>query len=468
MNPIQSISNAVTGVADTARGIVDVAGRLQTGSYWAQLRKASWRGIPFVAVESESAFGRRVQVHEYPNRDTPWVEDLGRRQREFQVAGYLVGDDVIAQRDRLVAAAEARSSAGGDELVHPSFGLRKVALIDFRVGEHIEHGRKIEIAFTFVEQGQRQFPGTSAAASLDAVDQAAGQSDLAAAQAFAKRALSALQDGATVVNRVSQTAAEWGDRATQVVRDATSLVHLATALPGSFGRLFDRSSSSKASSTTTVKGLIAQAAAARQAVDLAVDRLQAGAAGLSGTTMDAFSSSALGLAAAVAAAAARPADGVRALVALSGYQPDVLVDPSRMGVSTATAQRAAADLYRRGAVAQLARVASTYRLDSTDDAQRLRATVLDALDTEIVAAADQGEDDAFAALRALRLEVVRDLNVRGASLPDLVTIASPVSQPVLVLAQRYYRDAARESEMVARARPIHPAFMPRTFEALSE
>ena len=43
--------------------------------------------------------------------------------------------------------------------------------------------------------------------------------------------------------------------------------------------------------------------------------------------------------------------------------------------------------------------------------------------------------------------------------------ASPM--PSLALAQRLYRDPDRADDLVARAAPAHPAFMPVRFKALS-
>ena len=46
------------------------------------LRPASFRGVSFQVDVASLSAGRRVQVHEYPQRDQPWVEDLGRATRQ--------------------------------------------------------------------------------------------------------------------------------------------------------------------------------------------------------------------------------------------------------------------------------------------------------------------------------------------------------------------------------------------------
>lgn len=40
-----------------------------------RLQDASFRGVPFKVEEESAGTGRRVETHEYPNRDKPYTED---------------------------------------------------------------------------------------------------------------------------------------------------------------------------------------------------------------------------------------------------------------------------------------------------------------------------------------------------------------------------------------------------------
>ena len=40
-----------------------------------------------------------MQVHEFPQRDVPYAEDLGRKNRELKISALVVGDDVFQRRD---------------------------------------------------------------------------------------------------------------------------------------------------------------------------------------------------------------------------------------------------------------------------------------------------------------------------------------------------------------------------------
>ena len=83
-------------------------------------------GVPFHTTESDTGVGRRNEVHEYPLRDLPYADDLGRRAREFQVNGYVVGENYLQERDALIEALEAY---GPGELIHPKYGMLNVVVV---------------------------------------------------------------------------------------------------------------------------------------------------------------------------------------------------------------------------------------------------------------------------------------------------------------------------------------------------
>ena len=90
------------------------------------LKPASFRGIPFFVASSESSAGRKVAIHEYPERNLDSVEDLGRDTRRFTLDCYVIGPEYNLQRDALIAAFE---TPGTGDLIHPYRGRIKVSLI---------------------------------------------------------------------------------------------------------------------------------------------------------------------------------------------------------------------------------------------------------------------------------------------------------------------------------------------------
>jgi prophage DNA circulation protein len=473
-----NIAGGAGAVLGTASGITNLASSLaarlggSAASYFEQLRPASFRGVPFVSLGSESAFGRRNELHEYPQRDTVWVEDLGRRGRRIRIYGFVVGDDVIAQRDVLIAACE---TSGDGSLVHPTLGRRTVSLMDFRSIERWEKGRYFEFQFEFIEGGPRTYPTSETATTLGVLN-AFGGLNLAAAADFAKTASTAILQGAAVLGEAVDTAVGWYTYAKNLVGDARNLFKLLTNLPGDFGRFTGSAtlptfskypSSSVGQSGATTQSLIEEATAARAAVTTAAETLDAAARALDASTVGDFSTAAQGMTSAVLAATTDPADGVRLLSSLAGYVPTGSTTASAIGVAMGQMQTACGDLFRRCAIASVALASSTYQPTSCDDAASMRDQVSALLDAEIDIAGDQGEDDTYEALRTLRAAVVADLNKRGAALSTIRTFSFAGSMPVLVLANRIYRDPTRADDLTTQIDPIHPAFCPGSFKALA-
>jgi prophage DNA circulation protein len=473
-----NIAGGAGAVLGTASGITNLASSLaarlggSAASYFEQLRPASFRGVPFVSLGGESAFGRRNELHEYPQRDTVWVEDLGRRGRRIRIYGFVVGDDVIAQRDILIAACE---TSGDGSLVHPTLGRRTVSLMDFRSIERWEKGRYFEFQFEFIEGGPRTYPTSDTATTL-AVSNAFGGLNVAAAADFARTASTAILQGAAVLGAAVDASVGWYTYAKNLVGDARNLFKLLTNLPGDFGRFTGSAtlptfskypSSSVGKSGVTTQGLIEQATAARAAVTTASEMLDTAARSLDASTVGDFSTAAQGVTSAVLAATTDPADGVRLLSSLSGYVPSGSTTTSVIGIAMGQMQMACGDLFRRSAIASVALASSTYQPTSSDDAANMRDQVSALLDAEIDVAGDQGEDDTYEALRTLRAAVVADLNKRGAALSSIQTFVFAGSMPVLVLATRIYRDPTRADDLTTQIDPIHPAFCPRSFKALA-
>jgi prophage DNA circulation protein len=181
-----------------------------------------------------------------------------------------------------------------------------------------------------------------------------------------------------------------------------------------------------------------------------------------------FATDAQMLAAAVLAAAVDPADALRMLSSLADFTPQISNSTAPVGQSIAIMQDAAGDLFRRSAVIACARASAAYQPSSYDDAAAIRAFVCDLLDAEIDVAGDQGEDQTFNALRALRAAVVADLTQRGANLAIMTAVRMGDSMPAPALAQRLYRDFTRADELADEAGSPHPAFLSTSFKALSQ
>ncbi|MEH4236376.1 DNA circularization N-terminal domain-containing protein, partial [Escherichia coli] len=149
----------ITDAVSSALGLSSSGG----WGWQSHIHQASFCGVPFGVIAGEGVYGRRVAVHEYPYRDTVWVEDLGRSARKFTLRGFLIQDslvysagDVFSQRDALVAACE---TSGGGLLVHPTLGEMTVYVPDggLRIEEGVESGRVFSFTLTVIESGEKAF-----------------------------------------------------------------------------------------------------------------------------------------------------------------------------------------------------------------------------------------------------------------------------------------------------------------------
>lgn len=135
-----------------------------------------------MAVRGSSAAGWPC---EYPGRDKPYIEDMGRPTRRIRLSGFLVsnslvyGGDAKAQRDAMVDAVER---LGPRVLIHPTLGelIVNVPGGGLWVIERWGIRRYFELSFIFIEYGQHIFPAT-APSKVSLLDKLAKKLHLSAA-----------------------------------------------------------------------------------------------------------------------------------------------------------------------------------------------------------------------------------------------------------------------------------------------
>lgn len=386
-------------------------------------RPGAFRGVPFHLKTSTSTGGRRTVLNEYPLRDEPSTEDMGRRARQYQLTLTLIGPDYMARRDRLIEALEA---AGPGTLVHPFRGELYVAVLgDYSCEESTEQGGLARISVTFVEAGA--LPAPSAVRAQGSQGNAAADALLADAQAEFEEEFSI----AGFASFVADAAADALEGAADAIRDAGGLSQTA----GDFGRAYRRLHS----------GL--------QQLMLAPGDLAGELIGLV-RSLSSLSNPLGALKAQMALFGlgdkSKPATG-------SGYQ-----SPARAQV--ASNQSAAHRLVERAALAEAVRLAVSKPVatsagiawDSRDQAAQVRDQLLDEIDRQQL----QADAEHYRPLAKLAAALVSEMNSHAANLRPLTRITPPATVPALLLAQRLYGDARRADEIVTRNRLTHPGFVP--------
>lgn len=112
---------------------------------------ASFRGIKFFINRSNSTGGRKLVKHEFPEKDDTYNEDLGRKNKEFNLSAYLIGDEYYNKRNDLEDALDKK---GPGVLIHPYRGELNVVVDDFSIGEETEEGRMCRFDIQFVLDGE--------------------------------------------------------------------------------------------------------------------------------------------------------------------------------------------------------------------------------------------------------------------------------------------------------------------------
>ncbi|MFT8890826.1 MAG: DNA circularization N-terminal domain-containing protein [Acetobacter papayae] len=418
--------------------------------------QCSFRAVPFAVLGSGGETGRKQAVHQYPYRDGVYVEDLGRRGRVYHIRGFVFGATAAAQRDLLVMAAEA---AGPGLLIHPTIGVIKASCMNFAWAEPDGIMGRIDVAFDFIEQ--KDLLGSTIKVALDAAAAAAAIVVQAiSSSSYAKTATAALAVGQPVVAAAQAVVQNWGNKASQAIHSPVAIVSAISVLPGNNGR-YAAGNAAVVDNTATVSTVLSDLTTSRVAVETAIAELG------SGTSSDTLSSAALNVVELVRTSLADPGAQLTALLSMATFAVDAEVTLAPIGASIAAARTATAAMCQQMALASIALACADWNPTSSEQAEALRLMVAEKMDAAATTAADEGYTDVWKALRDLRSALTAFLAQQASQLPDQITVTRNSPVPALVLAQQLYADGSRSDDLITRANPVHPAFMPVSFQALS-
>ena len=121
-------------------------------------RQASFRGITFEIESRSYSSGRRLQVHEYPNKDIPYTEDMGKKHVSYSITAFIIGRNYKEKRDKLRIACIEKDPG---ILIHPDYGSLEVIVESISIKESRDQGGMAVFDLTFVEAGIKALPETS-------------------------------------------------------------------------------------------------------------------------------------------------------------------------------------------------------------------------------------------------------------------------------------------------------------------
>jgi prophage DNA circulation protein len=120
-----------------------------------QRAKGSYKGTEFWCVSHDQSGGRRVTKHQFPKRDKPFPEDLGREGEDISIKIICSGDDYDLERDELI---KLFSAEGPGELITPWFGSVFVQHGKYSVTHSRRDGGMCEVSVSFTEMNDPSFP----------------------------------------------------------------------------------------------------------------------------------------------------------------------------------------------------------------------------------------------------------------------------------------------------------------------
>ena len=403
-----------------------------------QLRSASFRGVVFHVTETDHTAGRRLVVHEYPERDEPFTEDLGKAAKTYTVKGFFVGDHYIEQMRSLEEKLETK---GAGELIHPWLG--RLMVVPQNTSIHFSQRlRRVDFDITFTESGAQTYP-TQDANTAFVTKQAASKLHTAALSALSSSLkISSLQDyvSRTIVKNVNES--------------------LGFDAIGSINRLFDVSDK--------VASLMSAAVSLMSSSPAGFGEKLAAALGLSG------------YATSVAAWRNVVKDVARLTEADELNTHDsALYSEGTQSHTEAHASECYNNLIRQVEIANAVGASANAgteldRASPTDapsvmayeDLMDLRDTLLKTIDQEMIKVSDDG---VYAALQDARAAVWRDLTIKAESKARLIEYTPAAVLPAVVIAYERYEDASRDEEIVGRNNIARPGFVPvQPLKLLSE
>lgn len=394
-----------------------------------QLRRASFRGVPFEVTSSNLSIGRRTQTFEYPQRDDPFTEDMGRSKRTIRITAFVVGYDYIARMKRLIAACE---KPGSGRLIHPWLGSMEVTPTDLSAPV-FESNRIASVSLTFVESGKLQYPNAlldvgakclSAAQLLvnAEFDEFVKTFDLTGAQDFVKEAVGLDLQG-ILNSETVQSVCDAFDLADELATLSHDVITLAE---GGADALFNR--------VLDTYGLQGFASTVHAWTDV------------SHRFRSLTQSSELNSAKPQAVASRTTSERIE--------KANAAGQAMIRGLSVANMVVAASEIGT-----------SNDRLDAStpvqtapyDDLIAVRNEILEAIDEESLKVSS---DPIYEALCESRSAVYEAITQRAENQARLVSFKPSSVQPALVLAYDYYGDASREAEIVGRNKIRHSGFVP--------
>lgn len=418
---------------------------MSTPRYRGLLQPASFRGIKFFIKDVEVTFGRRNSVHEYPFRDDPYAEDLGRLARTYTFNAYVIGDNVFEDQKRLIDAIENDATPG--ILIHPTLGLMNVKPQECRAIHNNSEGGIEYFTLTFVQSGKNVMPVNTIDTQSNSISKTAASAVTLKSSFATKYMTSGFSDSlatkssdiligkSTLVGGsvIFQNDSLYGNLLSNI-----SKVSYPTALAPTFSAYKNSLEDFK----SNVPDLVTEPEDLATAVINLVN-------GLSDLYPD------------------NPDKLIVIFIQLynnfgSGF-PDVtpINDPPALNeLQLYINQSQILDLVQIACLLQMVVAVANKEFESRDEAILLMNKIDTLIQQKLLYLGNLGDDTAYNALNTSRVAMILDIKTRSATLRTVKTIRNNYPIPALVFAYQQYQDANQADDIISRNKVINPLFIP--------
>ena len=402
-----------------------------SGNFAQLLQPASFRAISFFIFDAETAFGRRNILHEYPYRDTPYAEDLGRKGREFSMNAYVMITSNFSNRDALIAAIELDSTPG--TLIHPTLGTLQVIPKDCKHRYNNMEGGIEYFELKFVEAGTNIAPTLSIDTSNASLTSASALNT--ASQAFFTANFQ--------VNGLAQFIAQTAQ--TRLLSLGQYITNLT---------LYAGSINTTGTSYANFTALLTAFNASTNAMSINPTLLASNVVSLNTALTAAYISD--------------PIAALNLQFRLVNWTLTIPAVPTttNMRIIQAANDQLLIDLVINSSIAQMVTIVASISFASQQDAQNIQDSVEAVSSPQLLNLANAFDDDIYNSVLNAVDAMVNNIAANVGTLASASYITLQNSIPAQVLAYREYQDATRDLQLVSR-NPIiiNPAFVPASQES---
>lgn len=406
---------------------------------WKQkLRQASFKGIPFYIEAISGETGRRGHLHEYPNRNTAYFEDMGKKTTLQNIEAFVIGDNYLENERQLI---EACGSCGVGVLVHPFHGNFNVVCTNCAYSLKSSEMGISRLTLSFTETDEIVLP----VVSEDFKDKLLSLSNTTNIEINSNFLNKFNIEGLSsdVINSIGETIKTFANKALDALDFVNSKIDDAQNIAD--GKL------------SIVDSITNVALKMSDTLNNAVSLLK---------TPEAFMARISALYD-IISSFSNPMDAIRSIKNVSNL--NVAKEIEKIDINSKKGQREAENkqqlelLCQRAGIVSQANIISSMEFKSSKEAEEILNDFINQVEEQILTKVSTDENT-LQSLKDLRSVLIKDITTTIKKLPEVKIIKIPQSIPSVVLAYELYGDIDRADEIIKRNNIFKPGFMPAMVE----